>query len=69
MNERDFIYYITKKNGKCYIMEGNPRDPQIDHHEAIYCIKAERCLAFAVEGSDEFYFMDECHAVHKLSRN
>jgi hypothetical protein len=26
MNERDFIYYITKKNGKCYIMEGNPRD-------------------------------------------
>jgi len=26
MNERDYIYYITKKNGKCYIMEGNPRD-------------------------------------------
>jgi hypothetical protein len=26
LNERDFIYYITKQNGKCYIMEGNPRD-------------------------------------------
>lgn len=26
MSERDFIYYVTKKNGKCFIMEGNPRD-------------------------------------------
>jgi hypothetical protein len=25
-DNKDFIYYITKKNGKCYIMEGNPRD-------------------------------------------
>ena len=40
MNERDYIYYITKKNGKCYIMEGNPRDQYVDKHEAIYQIKA-----------------------------
>jgi len=69
MCERDFIYYITKKNGKCYIMEGNPRDQYIDHHEAIYCIKADRCLAFSVVGSNTFYFMDECHVVHKMTRN
>ena len=69
MNERDFIYYITKKNGKCYIMEGNPRDQYIDKHEAIYQIKAQKCLAFSVEGQDTFYFMDECHVVYKLTRN
>ena len=69
MNERDYIYYITKKNGKCYIMEGNPRDQYIDKHEAIYQIKAQKCLAFSVEGQDTFYFMDECHVVYKLTRN
>jgi hypothetical protein len=69
INERDFLYYITKKNGKCYIMEGNPRDQYIDHHEAIFTIKADRCLAFSVVGSDHFYFMDETFVVHQLTRN
>ena len=69
MNEKDFIYYITKKNGKCFIMEGNPRDQYIEHHEAIFQLKAERCLAFSVVGTDTFYFMDESHVVHKMTRN
>lgn len=29
LNHRDFIYYVTRQNGKCNIMEGNPRDPYI----------------------------------------
>ena len=48
MSERDFIYYVTKKNGKCFIMEGNPRDQYIEHHEAIFQLKAERCLSFSI---------------------
>jgi hypothetical protein len=43
LNNRDFIYYITKLNGKCHIMEGNPRDPYIEKHESIYSLKAECC--------------------------
>jgi hypothetical protein len=31
-NDRDFIYYVTRLNGKCIIMEGNPRDPYINNH-------------------------------------
>ena len=51
------------------IMEGNPRAPQNENHEAIFELKADKCLGFTCEGSDIFYFMDECHVVHKLSRN
>ena len=36
MNERDFIYYITKKNGQCYINEDNPRDQYLENHAVIY---------------------------------
>lgn len=50
-------------------MEGNPRDQKIKKHEAIYTLKAERCLAFDIDGPDVFYFMDETHLVYKLSRN
>ena len=69
MNDRDFMYYVTQKNGQCYIIEGNPRDQYIDNHQVIYQLKAEKCLAFSVEGCDVFYFMDETFVVHKLSRN
>ena len=50
-------------------MEGNPRDQKIKKHEAIYTLKAEKCLAFSVDGADQFYFMYETHLVYKLSRN
>ena len=69
LNERDFIYYVTKKNGLCYIVEGNPRDQKIDNHEIIYSIKAEKCLALTIDGEDTFYFMDESYVVQKLNRN
>ena len=29
MSDRDFIYYITKREGMCEIMEGLPRDPYL----------------------------------------
>jgi hypothetical protein len=69
MNSKDFIYYVTKKNGMCDIMEGNPRDQYIVNHVSIYSIKAEKCLAFSVEEGDKFYFMDESHVVYKMTRN
>jgi hypothetical protein len=59
MNDRDFIYYIIKQNGMCEIMEGNPRDPYIDHHQSVASVKAEKCKAFDIEGNNKFYFMDE----------
>ena len=47
-NDKDFMYYIKKKNGKCYIFEGNPRDCWLQNHYPIFKIKAEKCLAFSV---------------------
>ena len=32
LNKKDFIYYVTKTNGKCDIIEGNPRDPYMKNH-------------------------------------
>jgi hypothetical protein len=29
LSDRGFIYYVTKQNGKCEIMEGLPRDPYL----------------------------------------
>jgi hypothetical protein len=48
LSERSFIYYVQKKNGKCYVMEGNPRDPKIKNHESIFSIKANCCLALSI---------------------
>lgn len=64
----DFIYYITKVNGICRIMEGNPRDPYIKNHTAIFETKAEDCYAFTL-ADNVFYFMDDNHLVYKLTRN
>lgn len=69
MNNKDFMYYITKKNGMCYIMEGNPRGPYLNMHKEIWAIKSDRCLAFSVSYGDLFYFMDESFIVYKLARN
>ena len=69
MNNKDFMYYITKKNGMCYIMEGNPRGPYLNMHKEIWSIKSDRCLAFSVQDGDLFYFMDESFVVYKLARN
>ena len=69
MNDRDFIYYVQKHNGKCIIVEGNPRDPYIENHEKIMSITAEKCLAFTIDKKDNFYFMDENFIVYKMSRN
>jgi hypothetical protein len=69
LSERSFIYYVQQKNGKCYIMEGNPRDPKIKNHEAIFSLKANYCLAFSVENQDTFFFMDDQFIVYMLTRN
>lgn len=69
MNNKDFMYYITKKNGMCYIMEGNPRGPYLNMHKEIWSIKSDRCLAFSVTDGDLFFFMDETFIVYKLARN
>jgi nitrogenase molybdenum-iron protein alpha/beta subunit len=66
MNDRDFIYYVTKLNGICQIIEANPRDPYIDKHETIMEIQAEKCLALTTDSSDNFYFMDENFIVYML---
>ena len=68
MNDKDFMYYIKKKNGKCFIFEGNPRDQYLNKHQSIYSLKADKCLAFTIT-NDEFYFMDENYIVYKLRRN
>ena len=50
-------------------MEGNPRDPRIGNHEAIFSLKANRCLAFSVQNQDTFFFMDDQYTVYMLTRN
>lgn len=52
-----------------HIMEGNPREPKMANHQSIFSVKAQKCLAFTVEGNDTFYFMDENFIVLKLSRS
>ena len=31
-DDRGFIYYVTLSNGQVKVIEGNPRDPYIQHH-------------------------------------
>jgi hypothetical protein len=50
-------------------MEGLPRDPYFKNHKSIYSIKAEKCLAFDMEDSDTFFFMDENNIISELKRN
>lgn len=69
LSERSFIYYIKKKSGKCFIMEGNPRDPRTKNHEPIFSLKANNCLAFNVQNQDTFFFMDDQYVVYMLTRN
>ena len=59
LDGRSFIYYVQQKNGKCYIMEGNPRDPKIRNHYSIFSLKANKCLAFSAKNQDTFFFMDD----------
>ena len=68
MNDRDFIYYVTKLNGICQIKEANPRDPYIENHETIMEIKADKCLALTLDQDDKFYFMDDNYVVYMLER-
>lgn len=68
-NDSDFIYYVTRLNGMCHIMEGNPREPKMTSHSSIFQIKANKCLAFTVEGDNTFFFMDENFVVLKLTRS
>ena len=49
-------------------MEANPRDPYVENHECVMELKAEKCLAFSLDANDNFFFMDECFIVYKLSR-
>ena len=67
-NDKGFMYYVKRKNGKCYIFEGNSRDQYISNHVVIFKIKAEQCLAFSII-KDVFYFMNENHVVYMLTRN
>lgn len=39
-NTKDFIYYVTRHNGMCLIMEGNPREPKLSSHYSIFRLKA-----------------------------
>ena len=67
-NDRDFIYYVTRTNGMCQIMEGNPKVPKIASHQCIFEIKANKCLALTIK-EETFYFMDENFIVYKLTRS
>ena len=69
LSDRGFLYYVTKREGKCDIMEGLPRDPYLSSHASIFSMKAERCLAFTIDGNDRFFFMDEQYIVNELVRN
>ena len=62
------MYYVVSRNGKCHIIEGNPKDPYLNRHYSIFSITCDRCLAFSIIFHD-FYFMDELFTVYQLSRN
>jgi len=49
-------------------MEGNPRDPYLLNHTAIFETKTDDCLAFSLY-DDVFFFMDDNYIVFKLTRN
>jgi hypothetical protein len=62
-----FIYYVNHKNGEIQVMEGNPKNPYIKHHQCIYNLKVEGIIAFNGNG-DEFQIMDHSYIIHNLSR-
>lgn len=69
-NSMDYIFYVVKKNSLCHIMEGNPRDPNLDNHSSIFKIKAEKCLALTMNESEQtFFFMDENKLIQMLKSN
>jgi len=67
VDKNNFIYYMTKTQGVCRIMEVYPQDSGITHHAKIAEVKAEYCLSFSIVGM-KFYVMDELNTIHILSR-
>lgn len=49
-------------------MEGNPRDPYIQHHQQIFNLKTKKCLAFSLKDGS-FYLMNDSYIIYKLTRN
>lgn len=66
---KGFLYYITKVNNVCTLMEGNPRDPYIKNHYPIASVNTPKCLSFGIQGNDRFFIMGANHNMHLYERN
>ena len=58
MDNDNFLYYMTKSQGVCYLKEVNPYESQLSAHIDIASFKAEYCLAFDTDGT-QFFCLDE----------
>lgn len=67
-DNRGFIYYVTLSKGQVKLIEGNPRDPYIQHHQCIFTLKSKKCLGFSLENG-YFYLMSDEYIIYKLTRN
>ncbi len=48
MDEKNFIYYVSRLGVVCKIMEINPKKSNLRYHTCIYEIKADKCCGFSV---------------------
>lgn len=63
LDEKGVVYYITKYEGQCTIMEVNPKNDEI--HDIIFEIKSDLCLGFSY-ANGYFYFMDDFKVINQL---
>jgi len=66
-DDYDYLFYVVMINKELNIMEGNPKDPIMAHHQSVYKSKVKKCLAFSMFDNN-YYIMDENKSVYMLGR-
>jgi hypothetical protein len=48
LDEKNFLYYVSRAGSLCKIMEINPKKSSMRYHQCIFELKADMCLGFSV---------------------
>jgi len=67
MDDKGYIYYVTKYQGHFKIKEINPLNDHVHEHKVVYEIKSENCYGFYC---DELYiyFIGDSKILARLRR-
>ena len=69
IDEKNFLYYVSKSGANCRIMEINPRQSNMRNHICIFELKADKCLGFRVsQNGKQFIFINQSKSAYVLER-